>query len=395
LDLSSEMPFFTQPSTQYLNAPPAPSRHQRKQRFIRPLDDVDDFLSSDLELSFASNVSLHSPPRDPIVLAPDYAEPMDISPAPAPRPPVRDKDNNVRPLNRPRAYTSASRTFGRDMSNDASPGHLLPSFKTGSTHSSSKRTQRAALPTEWFTVTQAREATKQNENISAPPYPPSSPADDAMDVDSSYAIEPAAAVFSFPLVPHSAAPTVTGFDTLFYDTMSPRRSLDSPAEPQAKKRRSLSPEPVRLSEHEASSSPALPSSPSQRKLERMSSGPLLSRFSKPTLQGLGTPSLNALKRPRRPALSAMVHPSQVDAIQSAYPILASSGNSDQDSISKCLLPVRRAFSALISPTAQPPNQRRCASRYPHRAWRDLSRGWTSNLSALGDSGWFHRRSPNR
>jgi len=180
---------------------------------------------------------------------------------------------------------------------------------------------------------------------------PESPADDAMDVDSSYAVEPAAEVYSFPLAPHSAAPTITGFNALFYDTMSPRRSLDSPAGPQPKKRRSLSPEPVRVSDHDTSSSPALPSSPSQRKLERMSSGPLLSRFTKPTLQGLGTPSLNALKRPRRPALSAMVHPSQVNSIQSAYPIIASSGNSDHDSESKCLPPVRRAFSALIPPTA--------------------------------------------
>ena len=164
-DQSSEMAFFAQPSTQYLNAPPAPSR-QRNQRFIRPLDDVDDFLSSDFELSFASGVSLYSPPRDPIALTPenDFAEPMDISPVPAPKPPVQDK-GSVKPLNRPRAFTSASRTFGRDMSNAISPSPQLPSFKTGSTHSSSKRTQRAALPMEWFTTTRAPEATKPNENM--------------------------------------------------------------------------------------------------------------------------------------------------------------------------------------------------------------------------------------
>src|ERR1700749_1831131 len=65
-----DMAFFAPSitSTQYLTAPPpAPSR-KRSQRLQRPRDDVDEFLSSDLELSFASTMSLHSPPHEPIAL---------------------------------------------------------------------------------------------------------------------------------------------------------------------------------------------------------------------------------------------------------------------------------------------------------------------------------------
>jgi len=100
---------------------------------------------------------------------------------------------------------------------------------------------------------------------------------------------------------------IASFDNLFYDTMSPRVPLDSPAGPLQKKRRSHSPESVcRNISCDASSSPAPPSSPRQRKLERKSSGPLLSTFNKPSLQGLGAPPTNSNKRTRRPVLSAMV-----------------------------------------------------------------------------------------
>lgn len=153
--------------------------------------------------------------------------------------------------------------------------------------------------------------------------------------------------------PLSAAPTVTSFKNLFYDTMSPRRSsADSPAGPLPKKRRSLSPESVRSQRRSAdglvSSSPApAESSPSQRKLERMSSGPLLSAFSKPTLQGLGAPSSSSNKRPRRPVLSAMVNPSEASHLKSAYPVLSSKQG---DSHSNGLPPPRRAFSAMLIPS---------------------------------------------
>lgn len=154
--------------------------------------------------------------------------------------------------------------------------------------------------------------------------------------------------------PVLAAPTITAFNSLFYDTMSPRpSSSDSPAGPLPKKRRSHSPESVhRVAPHDLSSSPAPPSSPSQRKLERMSSGPLLSGFSKPSLQGLGAPPSNSNKRTRRPVFSAMVNPSDAGHIQSAYPILASEEKKYE---TRGLPPPRRAFSAMLIPLGAEPS----------------------------------------
>ena len=145
-----------------------------------------------------------------------------------------------------------------------------------------------------------------------------------------------------------AVPTATSFNNLFYDTMSPRRSSsDSPVAPLPKKRRSLSPESVRSQQRSAddvvSSSPVpAESSPSQRKLERISSGPLLSAFSKPTLQGLGAPS-SSNKRPHRPVLSATVEASH---FKSAFPVLTSQQG---DPHPNGLPPPRRAFSAMLIP----------------------------------------------
>lgn len=188
-----------------------------------------------------------------------------------------------------------------------------------------------------------------------------------MDVDNSFIAEPQAPVSSWspaPLsaaptitsfhAPLSAAPTITSFNNLFYETMSPPlRSYDSPSGPH-KKRRSLSPEPQRIMNHGNCSSPMLSSSPSQEKEERVIAGVPSSR-SKPSLQGLGAPSSNFLKRPRRPALSAMVHPSEAQAIQSAYPVLASGGQSGSSGHLKGAPPVRRAFSALIAPSMMEPS----------------------------------------
>jgi M-phase inducer tyrosine phosphatase len=154
--------------------------------------------------------------------------------------------------------------------------------------------------------------------------------------------------------PPVSAPTITGFNSLFYDTMSPRRSSsDSPAGPLPKKRRSHSPESVhRAAVLDASSSPAPLSSPSQRKLERMASGPLLAAFSKPSLQGLGAPPSNSNKRTRRPVLSAMVSPSDAGHPQSAYPVLSSDEKKYE---ARGLPPPRRAFSAMLIPTGAEPS----------------------------------------
>ncbi|KAF9230511.1 hypothetical protein BU15DRAFT_83535 [Melanogaster broomeanus] len=134
------------------------------------------------------------------------------------------------------------------------------------TWSGLKHTQRSALPLEWLSTKPLRVTQTSDSNMFAPPPDaPSSPAsEDAMDVDS-VPVVPTGDLLSSPLL--SAAPTITGFNNLFYD-------------------------------QEAPSSPA-PSSPSQHMLERMASGSLLSNFAKPGLQGLGTPS-NGNKRPRRP-----------------------------------------------------------------------------------------------
>lgn len=176
-----------------------------------------------------------------------------------------------------------------------------------------------------------------------------------MDVDT---IVPSSFARVNPLLsspPISAAPTITQFNNLFYESMSPRRSsADSPAGPSPKKRRSLSPESVRSPRrHEIEeSSPLPPSSPMARKFERISSGPLLSAFaqaSKPSLVGLGAPPANPNKRSRRPAISAMIQPSDVNRIQ-----LGHLGDAEgQVSQPRGLVPPRRAFSAMLVPAAAP------------------------------------------
>jgi M-phase inducer tyrosine phosphatase len=132
-------------SMQYLHAPPALSR-KRSQMLNPKRDDIDDFLSSDLELSFASTMSLNSPPRDSMTLAQDHDIPMDVSPAY--RPVQKENEKTNKPTTRPRASTSAARIFGQDMSNGNVSNDSV-STKTGS-QANSKRTQRTALPMEWM-----------------------------------------------------------------------------------------------------------------------------------------------------------------------------------------------------------------------------------------------------
>jgi M-phase inducer tyrosine phosphatase len=127
---------------------------------------VDEFLSSDLELSFASTMSLHSPPRGTSALTPEKerVDLMDISPPPNPTftlaPSAQKGETASKVKNRPRAFTSGARTFGRDMSNGASPAPppLPPMPKSGGSQASSKRTQRSALPFEWFATAPSPEA---------------------------------------------------------------------------------------------------------------------------------------------------------------------------------------------------------------------------------------------
>ena len=132
-------------------------------------------IDLDLELSFASTMSLNSPARDSQPLTPEDENPnhvpMDISPAPAPprlfqvpQPPVQAL--NAKPtVGRPRAATSAARLFGRDMSNghETSSVYSASSVSKSGTGSTSKRLQRSALPTEWF----SSEQPQQDENASS------------------------------------------------------------------------------------------------------------------------------------------------------------------------------------------------------------------------------------
>ncbi|KAJ7582837.1 hypothetical protein C8J56DRAFT_894617 [Mycena floridula] len=236
--------------------------------------------------------------------------------------------------------TTSFPIFGNDVSNKV--GSPTPSSQSGASQSGSKRIQRSALPMEWLMGGDTPEEAPQ-PRFSAPP--PLTLDDDAMDVDTSYDLETATG-YQFPA---TAVPTASSnLNNLFFESTSPmsRRSFESPSGHQHKKRRSHSPE----SAHRYTSSPqTLASSPSQQKLERISSGSLFS--SKPSLEGLGAApqSANGLKRPRRPALSAMVQTADVRSAQSAFPILTSVLEGDREFSP----PARRAFSALIPHSAMP------------------------------------------
>ncbi|EAU88241.1 tyrosine phosphatase [Coprinopsis cinerea okayama7 len=336
----SQMALF---ATRFL-APPSRKSKERKR------DDIDEYLSSDLEASFASNVSLNSPPRRHAQLSSD-CDAMDISPMPPQRHGLLNVPSS-KPASRPRALTtSSSRLFGSDISN-SSPS-LLPSPKfpegklsTNSGTASGKKLQRAALPVEWMS------AMRSPEEPEKPTIPtqPSSPMDDAMDVDTSYHLdpEPVFEPVNFSPEPKSAVPTVTGFNNLFFDTLSPRRSFESPRGPTTKKRRSFSPESNRAINKDADSSPGmLASSPSDSRLDRVSNA-ATSRNGKPTLQGLGAPAL-FMKRGRRPVLSEMIQPSDFD-IHSAHPDMSSGLSQEESSPAPAAPPVRRAFSALLPPS---------------------------------------------
>lgn len=152
------MSFFHRTTSQPLK-PPSGLAPKRSQHFVQR--EVDDFSASDLEISFASTVSLHSPQKNSVPLTPgrDYAEPMDISPAPQSRNPLTDSARQ-KSISRPRAYTSGARLFGNDLSNNSS-SHLpstqsvpLPFDTSDSSNTSSrstdKCTQRSALSAEWL-----------------------------------------------------------------------------------------------------------------------------------------------------------------------------------------------------------------------------------------------------
>lgn len=155
-----------------------------------------------------------------------------------------------------------------------------------------------------------------------------------MDVDSVPAVD------LLPSPPISAAPTVTGFENLFYSSMSPARNGSH-----HRKWHSSSPEPISRMEQEGPSSPP-PSSPSQHKFERIVSGSLLSNNPKPSLQGLGTPS-QVDKRLRRPVFSALGN--LTESTTNSICSIVDSDASPAQSIEKHQ-PTRRVVSAMLPVT---------------------------------------------
>lgn len=131
-------------------APPPPNKHQRP--LLRPRPNLDD----ELEESFASTMSLHSPPRLAASLPVPEDTPMDISPAPqrVSAPPTQGSAlPRVRPLNWTRS--ASSRGFGRDVANTK---------KEGSGEKSNKRLGRSALPLEWMAGSQDDQPTPREDS---------------------------------------------------------------------------------------------------------------------------------------------------------------------------------------------------------------------------------------
>ena len=139
----------------HLQPPPAPCR-KPSQRLARPDDDLDEFLSSDLELSFASTMSLNSAPaspeKDAFALdlpaenhAPFSPNAMDISPAPKAAAAFSGGKHA-----RPRAFTVA-RVFGRELSNQESPNsNCSPASVKGDGPGIPR--SRSPLPPGWMGV---------------------------------------------------------------------------------------------------------------------------------------------------------------------------------------------------------------------------------------------------
>lgn len=103
-----------------------PALSTRTIQFVQGIqDNVEDLLSSDLELSFASAMSLNSPLRGSIKLADNAGRedviPMDISPEPSrlAQHSRRAGAHFVEKATRNCETTTSVRLFGRDLSNEA------------------------------------------------------------------------------------------------------------------------------------------------------------------------------------------------------------------------------------------------------------------------------------
>ena len=144
VDMKNERGFVSHPSitAQYLSTPPNSSAS------ARPRDDVDEFFPSDLELSFASTVSLNSRSRS------DYV-PLDISPVPFCKAVTRPKNNNMVSKFSPHAFTT--RGFGNDVSNGISAPANPPIPQSNPSTFQTKRIQFSALPSGWLAFSRPKE----------------------------------------------------------------------------------------------------------------------------------------------------------------------------------------------------------------------------------------------
>ena len=122
----------------------------------RPRYSLDDSFSVDidLELSFASNMSLGSPPQSPLVNnfftagAPQSPMAMDISPAPQSRQKPQRSVGETAPVFSPmRKRSNTVRAFGRELSNGSSP---KTSSSTSFKEQMFQHTTRSPLPGEWL-----------------------------------------------------------------------------------------------------------------------------------------------------------------------------------------------------------------------------------------------------
>lgn len=290
--------------------------------------ELENYLQTeDLEHSFASTMSLNSPPHSPNMptgqlLPPGgYAHghsPMDISPCP--------------PSKAYLGVPGSGRHFGREIVNSLSPSPMLPG---DATRSSGRGRQRSALPSQWLQPSPECKP-KASTASTLVDCSPSFKDSDAMDVDS-----PRPAMHSEHKLLDAApilAPLGNDLGSLFFESMSP-------APKPSKKRRSLSPDAI----HDASSSPAA-SSPITRKFDRFAStGHNGLLFKKASFTGAAPAVTNGNKR-RRPVLSALIPANDGDIVQSSYPMLETAKPEVSAPKSKAPAPpVRRAFSALVAP----------------------------------------------
>jgi M-phase inducer tyrosine phosphatase len=185
-DSDIDMSFFNAAAasaSRLLKVPPAPTRkrtqHTHDPQLQEQKDEMDNFLSSDLEISFASTMSISSPHRDASLPPSDMPDAMDISPMPPMRTrvPANTTNENAdlssgsatfnKSASRARAST-VSRTFGNDVSNDSLTLGPLSSatakFSDKTTGSTAKRTQRSTLPFEWMSASKPAPAEFEDVN---------------------------------------------------------------------------------------------------------------------------------------------------------------------------------------------------------------------------------------